>query len=69
MHEDLQLFLQNHIPKPKKVVLGVSEPKLGASINEALGITCTHVGAIPEIIRGGFLFVLAALIFGTCLSS
>jgi len=52
IHEDLQLFLQSHIPKPKKVVLGVSDAKLGASINEALSINCTHVGAIPEIIRG-----------------
>ena len=46
------LFLQSHIPKPKKVIMGVSDAKLGASINEALAINCTHVGAIPEIIRG-----------------
>lgn len=52
IHDDLQVFLQTHIMKPKKVQLGVSEPKLGASINEALGITCTHIGAVPEIIRG-----------------
>lgn len=53
--EDLQLFLDSCIPKSgkkDKVVLGVSDPKLGASITEALDIKCDHTGAIPEIIRG-----------------
>jgi nucleolar protein 56 len=52
---DLQLFLETHLPKPKgknKDILGVSDPKLGASINEALGIVCQHVGVVPEVIRG-----------------
>lgn len=52
---DLQLFLETHLPKPKgknKDILGVSDPKLGASINEALGIICQHVGVVPEVIRG-----------------
>lgn len=46
------------MPKPEKksksnsFVLGVSEPKLGASISESLGITCQHTGAVPEIVRG-----------------
>lgn len=52
IHDDLQTFLKTFIPKPKKVLLGVGDAKLGASINEALGITCSHVGAVPEIIRG-----------------
>lgn len=52
MHDDLQQFLQTFIPKPKKVTLGVNDAKLGASINEVLGINCTHIGAVPEIIRG-----------------
>ncbi|XP_034254966.1 nucleolar protein 56 [Thrips palmi] len=52
MHDDLKVFLQTHIMKPKKVQLGVSDPKLGASINEILGISCTHIGVVPEIIRG-----------------
>lgn len=30
----------------------MSSSKLGASIQEQLGITCTHTDAIPEIIRG-----------------
>ncbi|CAB0044611.1 unnamed protein product [Trichogramma brassicae] len=50
--EDLQLFLDTNITKKKKAVLGVAEPKLGASITEALKIKCDHTGAIPEIIRG-----------------
>lgn len=52
---DLQLFLETHLPKPKgknKDILGVIDPKLGASINEALGIVCQHVGVVPEVIRG-----------------
>ncbi|XP_068899567.1 nucleolar protein 56 [Tenebrio molitor] len=53
--EDLQHFLDITIPKSKKknkISLGVSDPKLGAAITEALGIPCTHVGAVPEVIRG-----------------
>lgn len=53
--EDLQLFLDSCIPKPgkkEKVVLGVADPKLGASITEALGIKCDHTGVVPEILRG-----------------
>lgn len=53
--EDLQLFLDTNIPKSskkEKVVLGVGDPKLGASIAEALEIKCDHIGAVPEIIRG-----------------
>ncbi|XP_012147053.2 nop56 ribonucleoprotein [Megachile rotundata] len=53
--EDLQLFLDSCIPKSgksDKVVLGVADPKLGASITEALGIKCDHTGVVPEIIRG-----------------
>lgn len=52
---DLRLFLETHLPKPKgknKDILGVSDPKLGASINEELGIVCQHVGVVPEVIRG-----------------
>ncbi|CAL7945761.1 unnamed protein product [Xylocopa violacea] len=53
--EDLQLFLDSCIPKSgtkDKIVLGVTDPKLGASITEILDIKCDHTGAIPEIIRG-----------------
>lgn len=51
--QDLALFLDDTIPKKtKKTTLGVSDSKLGAAIAEALGIQCTHIGAIPEILRG-----------------
>ncbi|XP_077289753.1 nop56 ribonucleoprotein isoform X2 [Arctopsyche grandis] len=51
----LQLFLDGALPKVNKrskSLLGVLDPKLGAAISEVLGIPCTHVGAVPEIIRG-----------------
>ncbi|XP_033340209.2 nucleolar protein 56 [Megalopta genalis] len=53
--EELLLFLDSTIPKSgkkDKVILGVLDPKLGASISEALSIKCDHTGVIPEIIRG-----------------
>lgn len=53
--DDLQTFLDLTVPKSskkEKITLGVVDPKLGASITEALGITCTHVGVVPEVIRG-----------------
>lgn len=51
--EELKAFLETNLPKKKsKVQLGVCDPKLGAAINEALGVGVTHVGVVPEIIRG-----------------
>ncbi|XP_034945456.1 nucleolar protein 56 [Chelonus insularis] len=51
--EDLKFFLDSCIPKKSsKYILGVSDPKLGASITEALGIKCDHTGVVPELIRG-----------------
>lgn len=53
--EDLKIFLDITIPKSKKkdkISLGLVDPRLGAAISEALGIQCTHVGAVPEILRG-----------------
>lgn len=53
--EDLKIFLDLCIPKPgkkEKIVLGVGDSRLGASITEALGIKCDHTGAVPEILRG-----------------
>jgi len=55
MSEDLHLFLETNLPKSDKndgILLGVSEPKLGAAITESLGTSCSHIGAVPEIIRG-----------------
>ncbi|XP_012261824.1 nucleolar protein 56 [Athalia rosae] len=50
---DLKLFLDSSLPgKRKKIVLGVGDPKLGASIGEALEIKCDHTGVVPELLRG-----------------
>lgn len=53
--EDLQHFLDVTLPKSSKkdkCILGVSDPKLGAALSEVLGISCQHIGAVPEVIRG-----------------
>ncbi|KAL1498312.1 hypothetical protein ABEB36_009128 [Hypothenemus hampei] len=50
--EDLHQFLDVTVPKKKKVTLGVSDPKLAAAITEALGIQCSHIGIVPEVVRG-----------------
>merc|ERR1712098_770634 len=53
VHDDLKLFLETNMPKAGKgSVLGVSDSKLSASINDACGIKCSHIGVIPEVIRG-----------------
>jgi len=52
--EDLKLFLETNFPKSGKkgAILGVIADKLSAAINEALGIKCSHIGVVPEILRG-----------------
>lgn len=55
--DDLKHFLDITIPKSKKknkISLGVVDARLGAAITEALGIQCSHVGAVPEILRGNY---------------
>lgn len=57
LHDDLALFLESNLPKPKKrekdkVVLGVSDPKIGSAIQENLSIICQHTGVVPEVLRG-----------------
>lgn len=58
LHEDLKLFLDTNLPKPSgkkdsaKLQLGVSDSKIASGINEAIGVQCTHVGVVPEIVRG-----------------
>jgi len=49
--DDLKLFLETNMPKGK-AVLGVTDSKLSAGINDALGIKCSHIGVVPEIVRG-----------------
>lgn len=53
--DDLQLFLDGALPKANKrskSTLGVLDPKLGSAVSELLGIPCSHIGAVPEIMRG-----------------
>ncbi|XP_013390767.1 nucleolar protein 56-like [Lingula anatina] len=55
LHDDLHLFLETNFPKPgkkEKCILGVGDSKIGAAIQEQLGISCQHTGVVPEIIRG-----------------
>ena len=57
LHEDLRLFLETNVPaskKKQKVVLGICDSKIGATISEELGISCQHTGIIPEIARGTY---------------
>lgn len=53
---DLQLFLENNIPRTKKskqaIVLGVQEPGLASEISDKLNINCNTSGVVKEIIRG-----------------
>merc|ERR1712241_1049018 len=49
----LKFFLQANMPKKvKKVTMGVLDPKLDAAVSEAIGVKVSHIGVVPEIIRG-----------------
>jgi nucleolar protein 56 len=50
--DDLKLFLETNMPKKGGAILGVIDSKLSASINDACGIKCSHIGVVPEVIRG-----------------
>lgn len=50
--QDLAVFLDGGITAKDKSTLGVADPKLSAALGEALGITTTHTGVVPEILRG-----------------
>ena len=53
MHEDLQTFLLNNVPRGKKkkakVTLGVSDSKLGSVISETLEIHC-QIGELSALL-------------------
>lgn len=61
LHDDLKVLLETNVKSSKKdkVILGVSDSKLSASINEELGLSCQHTGVVPEIIRGMYTIFLA----------
>ncbi|XP_055346711.1 nucleolar protein 56-like [Paramacrobiotus metropolitanus] len=55
LHEDLQKFLEDNLPKStkkSKIILGVGEAKIAAAIAESRGISCQTTGIVPEVIRG-----------------
>ncbi|KAF4098773.1 nucleolar protein 56 [Onychostoma macrolepis] len=54
VHADLKLFLETNLPSggKKKAVLGVSDAKLGAALQEELNLSIQTGGAVAEIIRG-----------------
>ncbi|XP_032806593.2 nucleolar protein 56 isoform X2 [Petromyzon marinus] len=55
LHEDLRLLLETNMPTPSKknkVILGVADAKIGAAIQEELGIQGQTGGVVTEIIRG-----------------
>ncbi|XP_071506783.1 nucleolar protein 56-like [Diadema antillarum] len=56
MTEDLKLFLDTNLPesskKRKKITLGVNDAKIGAAIQEELGVPCQTGGTFSEIARG-----------------
>ena len=50
---DLKNFVSSNLPKKlKKFVLGVADAKLGGALADAVGIKVSHIGVVPEIIRG-----------------
>ncbi|XP_017695005.1 PREDICTED: nucleolar protein 56-like [Lepidothrix coronata] len=53
LHEDLRLLLDTALPpKRKKVVLGVGDAKMGAAVQEELGVQCQTGGVVAELMRG-----------------
>lgn len=38
--------------KVKKAVIGISDPKLGGVVSEEIGCKVSHIGVVPEILRG-----------------
>ncbi len=51
--ESLKVFLQGNLPKKlKKVTLGVLDAKLGGIVAEEVGVKVSHIGVVPEIVRG-----------------
>jgi len=55
VHDDLKVFLESNVPvgkKKSKVQLGISDPKIGSSIQEGCNIQCESGPAVLEICRG-----------------
>jgi len=55
VHDDLKVFLESNVPvgkKKTKVQLGISDAKIGSSIQEGCNIQCESGPAVLEICRG-----------------
>merc|ERR1712168_612549 len=55
VHDDLKVFLESNVPvgkKKSKVQLGISDAKIGSSIQEDCNIQCESGAAVLEICRG-----------------
>lgn len=54
MHADLKLFLETNLPSggKKKQLLGVSDAKIGAALQEELGLSIQTTGVVAEVLRG-----------------
>lgn len=54
--EDLRNFLEENLPskekKRRKIILGVSEARIGSAITEEFNVTCSFSDVVPEIMRG-----------------
>lgn len=61
LSRELQLFLENNIPRTKKskqpIVLGVEDPDLAAAISDKLDIKCTSSNLVIEVIRGIIIII------------
>lgn len=52
MTDELSAFLETNLPtagKMRGVMLGVTDAKLAAVVNEKLSIPVTHIGVVPEV--------------------
>ena len=53
VHADLRLFLETNMPESKKrAMLGVSDSKIGAALQEELALSIQTGGVVAEILRG-----------------
>ena len=54
--DDLKTFLEENLPskekKRRKVVLGVSDARIGSAITEEFNVTCSFSDIVPEVLRG-----------------
>jgi len=61
---ELKAFIESNLPKKlKKFVLGVTDSKLGGALADTLSIKVSHIGVVPEIVRG-IRFHFAKLVKG-----